>query len=81
MAGDAGHGFAVVAEEVERLAERSNEATKQIATLIKAIQTETSEAISGMEESTRRSLKVRSSPLRLARLSTISTMFRTTWRP
>ncbi len=53
MAGDAGQGFAVVAEEVERLAERSNDATKQIATLIKAIQTETAEAIAGMEESTR----------------------------
>ena len=53
MAGDAGQGFAVVAEEVERLAERSNEATKQIATLIKAIQSETSEAMTGMEESTR----------------------------
>ncbi|MEO1526381.1 MAG: methyl-accepting chemotaxis protein [Planctomycetota bacterium] len=53
MAGDAGQGFAVVAEEVERLAERSNDATKQIATLIKAIQTETSEAITDMEESTR----------------------------
>lgn len=53
MAGDAGQGFAVVAEEVERLAERSNDATKQIAALIKAIQTETAEAIAGMEESTR----------------------------
>ncbi|MEM6469914.1 MAG: HAMP domain-containing methyl-accepting chemotaxis protein [Planctomycetota bacterium] len=53
MAGDAGQGFAVVAEEVERLAERSNDATKQIATLIKAIQTETSDAITDMEESTR----------------------------
>jgi methyl-accepting chemotaxis protein len=53
MAGDAGQGFAVVAEEVERLAERCNDATKQIATLIKAIQTETSEAIADMEESTR----------------------------
>lgn len=53
MAGDAGQGFAVVAEEVERLAERSNEATKQISALIKAIQGETSEAISAMEESTR----------------------------
>ena len=53
MAGDAGQGFAVVAEEVERLAERSTDATKQISTLIKAIQTETSEAISDMEESTR----------------------------
>ena len=53
MAGDAGQGFAVVAEEVERLADRSNEATKQISTLIKAIQTDTAEAISGMEESTK----------------------------
>ena len=53
MAGDAGQGFAVVAEEVERLAERSNEATKQIETLIKAIQSETTEAIAGMEESTK----------------------------
>ena len=34
MAGDAGQGFAVVAEEVERLAERSTDATKQISTLI-----------------------------------------------
>ncbi|MDX1930900.1 MAG: methyl-accepting chemotaxis protein [Pirellulaceae bacterium] len=53
MAGEAGHGFAVVAEEVERLAERSNDATKQISTLIKSIQAETSEAISDMEEATR----------------------------
>ena len=53
MAGDAGQGFAVVAEEVERLAERSTDATKQIASLIKTIQTETSEAIADMEESTR----------------------------
>ena len=53
MAGDAGQGFAVVAEEVERLAERSTDATKQISTLIKTIQTETSEAITDMEESTR----------------------------
>jgi len=53
MAGDAGQGFAVVAEEVERLAERSTDATKQISTLIKAIQNETSEAIADMEESTR----------------------------
>ena len=53
MAGEAGQGFAVVAEEVERLAERSNAATKQIDTLIKGIQTETAEAITGMEESTK----------------------------
>ena len=53
MAGDAGQGFAVVAEEVERLAERATDATKQISTLIKAIQSGTSEAISDMEEATR----------------------------
>ena len=53
MAGDAGQGFAVVAEEVERLAERSTDATKQVATLIKAIQTSTSEAMTDMEEATR----------------------------
>ena len=53
MAGEAGMGFAVVAEEVERLADRSNTATKQIATLVKTIQSETAEAVSAMEESTR----------------------------
>lgn len=53
MAGEAGQGFAVVAEEVERLADRSNDATKQIATLIKAIQTETRDAIIDMEDSKR----------------------------
>jgi len=53
MAGEAGRGFAVVAEEVERLAERSTEATKQIASLVRAIQNETSEAVSAMEDATR----------------------------
>jgi methyl-accepting chemotaxis protein len=53
MAGDAGHGFAVVAEEVEHLAERSAAATGQIACLIRGIQMETGEVISDMEESTR----------------------------
>ena len=52
-AGESGRGFAVVAQEVERLAERSNQATGEIATLIKTIQTETAEAISAMEESTK----------------------------
>ncbi len=53
MAGDAGQGFAIVAEQVESLAERCTDATKQISKLIKSIQSETSEAISDMEESTR----------------------------
>jgi len=53
MAGEAGKGFAVVAEEVERLSERSTEATKRITTLIKSVQTDTNEAISAMEATTR----------------------------
>lgn len=53
MAGEAGQGFAVVAEEVDRLAERSNEATKRIGTLIHGVQSETAEAIAAMERSTR----------------------------
>jgi twitching motility protein PilJ len=53
MAGEAGKGFAVVAEEVERLAERATGSAKKISTLIKSIQTDTKEAITAMEETTR----------------------------
>lgn len=52
MAGEAGRGFAVVADEVQRLAERSGNATKQIEALVKAIQTDTNEAVISMEQST-----------------------------
>ncbi len=52
MAGDAGRGFAVVADEVQRLAERSASAAKQVATLVKAIQTDTNEAVASMEQTT-----------------------------
>jgi len=51
-AGEAGRGFTVVAEEVQRLAERSGEATRQIAALIKTIQTDTQDAVAAMERST-----------------------------
>lgn len=51
-AGEAGRGFSVVAEEVQRLAERSADATRQIAALVKAIQTDTQDAVSAMERST-----------------------------
>ena len=51
-AGEAGRGFSVVAEEVQRLAERSAEATKQIGTLVKTIQGDTQDAIAAMERST-----------------------------
>jgi twitching motility protein PilJ len=52
-AGEAGRGFSVVAEEVQRLAERSGDATKQIAVLVKTIQTDTQDAVAAMERSTR----------------------------
>ncbi|MFC6634086.1 methyl-accepting chemotaxis protein [Microbulbifer taiwanensis] len=52
MAGDAGRGFAVVADEVQRLAERSAAATKQIEGLVKAIQSDTNEAVVSMEQTT-----------------------------
>jgi twitching motility protein PilJ len=51
-AGEAGRGFTIVAEEVQRLAERSGEATKQISALIKTIQTDTQDAVAAMEKST-----------------------------
>jgi len=52
MAGEAGRGFVVVADEVQRLAERSASATKQIETLVKTIQTDTNEAVISMEQTT-----------------------------
>lgn len=50
-AGEAGRAFAVVAEEVQSLAERSADATTQIASLVKTIQTDTQEAVTAMERS------------------------------
>jgi len=52
-AGEAGRGFSVVAEEVQRLAERSAEATKQIGAIVKTIQTDTGDAVTAMENATR----------------------------
>ena len=51
-AGEAGRGFSVVAEEVQRLAERSADATKQIGLLVKAIQNDTHDAVAAMETTT-----------------------------
>jgi twitching motility protein PilJ len=51
-AGEAGRGFSVVAEEVQRLAERSGEATKQIEAIVKSIQADTQDAVAAMEKST-----------------------------
>jgi len=51
-AGEAGLRFAVVADEVRKLAERSAKATKDIAVLIKNVQSDTQEAIVVMEQGT-----------------------------
>ncbi len=49
-AGEQGRGFAVVADEVRALAERTTKATKEIGQMIRAIQSETKGAVSAMEE-------------------------------
>jgi len=49
-AGEQGRGFAVVADEVRKLAERTTEATKQIATMIKGIQSDTEIAVLAMNK-------------------------------
>ncbi|HNJ76777.1 MAG TPA: methyl-accepting chemotaxis protein [Azospira sp.] len=48
-AGEQGRGFAVVADEVRKLAERTTKATAEIASMIDAVQSSASEAVSTME--------------------------------
>jgi methyl-accepting chemotaxis protein len=52
-AGEQGRGFAVVADEVRKLAERTTTATKEIAQMISTVQEETKSAVAAMEEGTK----------------------------
>jgi methyl-accepting chemotaxis protein len=52
-AGEAGKGFAVVADEVRKLAERSASATREIGELVHTIQKTVTEAVTAMDEGTR----------------------------
>lgn len=50
IAGEAGRGFSIVAEEVQRLAETSRESAKQITTLVRSLQAESSESMATMNK-------------------------------
>ncbi|MEO2167531.1 MAG: methyl-accepting chemotaxis protein [bacterium] len=49
LAGEQGHGFTVVAEEVRKLAERASQAAREVERLISGIQSDVGEAVGGME--------------------------------
>lgn len=57
-AGDAGRGFAIVADEVKRMSENAREATREISTLVMSIQSETSETVMAMNNAITRVVDV-----------------------
>ncbi|BDI33100.1 hypothetical protein CCAX7_51510 [Capsulimonas corticalis] len=52
-AGEAGRGFAVVADEVRKLAERAGTSTKEIATLVQTVRLHTADAVRAMDDGTK----------------------------
>ena len=71
-AGEHGRGFAIVAEEIRKLAERSAVATREIGTLVEAIQADTHESIRALSEeqaqTQRESQRIRETGTSLARI-------------